>query len=68
MHTSWRRERRRRKGLANYRLVRCADLSRCRDKSATGSPFNRSSLGGGSPSGRDALPEIPWRVSGLVLD
>jgi RNA-directed DNA polymerase len=35
MHTSWRRERRRRKGLANYRLVRCADLSRCRDKSAT---------------------------------
>ena len=24
--------------------------------------------GGGSPSGRDALPEVPWRVPGLVLD
>jgi ABC-type glycerol-3-phosphate transport system permease component len=24
--------------------------------------------GGGSPSGRDALPEVRWRVPGLVLD
>jgi RNA-directed DNA polymerase len=36
MATSTDRQRRRRHGEANYRLVRYADLSRCRDKSAFG--------------------------------